>query len=255
MIIRPYFMAGKGVSRLTQLRSLFERIEAGSGPSLGFGSTQSARLPGMALIARCSGDVEAALGAAGDAADAVVIASPRITPETLPQVEHNIWGLGGVSLDPEGIRAWQDAGADFTVSPVAGALVDAIDIANPQMTHGARIPDDVDDQTWRMLAGIPLDFLVLDKSAMTGRWTLPELGQVADAARRAEKYLVVRVGPRPTSNELLALRQAGAVAIVAEANDHGAEGLAAIKADLMAMTRVPPASRRGGRTGLESSTT
>ena len=154
---------------MTQLRSLFERIEAGSGPALGFGSAQSSRLPGMALIARCSGDVEAALAAAGDAADAVVIASPRITPETLPQVEHNIWGLGGVPLEPEGIRAWQAAGADFTVSPIAGALVDAIDIANPQMTHGARIPDDVDDQAWRMLAGIPLDFLVLDKSAMTGR--------------------------------------------------------------------------------------
>ena len=240
---------------MTQLRSLFERIEAGSGPSLGFGSAQSTRLPGMALIARCSGDIEAALAAAAGAADAVVIASPNITPDTLPDVKYSIWGLGGVPLEPEGIRAWRAVGADFTVSPLASALVDAIDIANPGMTHGARIPDDVDGHMWRILTGVPLDFLVLDKSAMTGPWTLPELGEVADAARRAEKYLVVRVGPRPSANELLGLRQAGAVAIVAEANDHGAEGLAAIKADLMAMPRAQPASRRGGRTGLESTAT
>ena len=240
---------------MTQLRSLLERIEAGSGPSLGFGSTQSGRLPGMALIARCSGDIEAALAASAEVADAVVIASPRITPEMLPEVGHSVWGLGGVPLDPEGIRAWQAAGADFTVSPFATALVDGIDIANPGMTHGARIPDDVDDHTWRILAGTPLDFLVLDRSAMTGPWTLADLGQAADAARRTDKYLIVRVGPRPSANELLALRQAGAVAIVAEANDHGAAGLAAIKADLMAMPRAQPVSRRGGRTGLESAAT
>ena len=240
---------------MTQLRNLFERIDAGSGPSLGFGSAQSARLPGMALIARCSGDLDSALQAAGDSADAVVIASPGITPDTLPELTHSIWGLGGVLLEPEGIRAWQAAGADFTVSPVAGALVDALDIGHPQLTHGARIPDEVDDRAWRLLAGIPLDFLVLDKSAMTGRWTLLELGEVVDAARRAEKHLVVRVGPRPSANELLALRQAGAVAIVAEANQHGAEGLAGIKADLMALQRVPPTSRRRVPPGLESSPT
>ena len=240
---------------MTQLRSLLERIEAGSGPSLGFGSTQSSRLPGMALIARCSGDLDAALAAAADAADACVIFAPGLAPEQLPEMGDRIWGAGGAPLQPEVVKAWRDAGADFTVSPVNNALVDAMDIANPQMTHGARIPDNVDDQMWRILAGMPLDFLVLDKSAMTGPWTLPELGGVADAARRAEKYLVVRVGPRPTANELLALRQAGAVAIVAEANDHGAEGLAAIKADLMSLPRPQPASRRGARTGLESSAT
>ena len=240
---------------MTQLRSLLERIEAGSGPTLGFGSAQSARLPGMALIARCSGDVEAALAAAADVVDAVVIASPGLTPDGVPELEQGIWGAGGVPLEPEGIARWRDAGADFTVSPFASALVDAIDLADPQMTHGARIPDDVDGRMWRILAGTPLDFLVLDKSAMTGPWTLPDLGQVADAARRAEKFLIVRVGPRPSANELLGLRQAGAVAVVAEANDHGAEGLAAIKADLMAMPRAQPAGRRGGRTGLESAAT
>ncbi len=240
---------------MTQLRSLLERIEAGSGPSLGFGSAQPARLPGMALIARCSGDVEAALAAAADVADAVVIASPGLTPDAVPELEQPIWGAGGVPLEPEGIARWREAGADFTVSPFASARVDAIDLSDPQMTHGARIPDDVDGQMWRILAGTPLDFLVLDKSAMTGPWTLPDLGQVADAARRAEKFLIVRVGPRPSANELLGLRQAGAVAVVAEANDHGAEGLAAIKANLMAMPRAQPATRRGGRTGLESATT
>ncbi len=240
---------------MTQLRSLLERIEAGSGPSLGFGSTQSGRLPGMALIARCSGDIEAALGAAAGAADAVVIFAPGITPDALPEIGDRIWGAGGAQMQPEVVKTWHDAGADFTVSPFASALVDAVDLADPQMTHGARIPDDVDDHMWRILAGTPLDFLVLDKSAMTGPWTLPDLGQVADAARRAEKFLIVRVGPRPSANELLGLRQAGAVAVVAEANDHGAEGLAAIKADLMAMPRAQPAGRRGGRTGLESATT
>ncbi|MDE2786657.1 MAG: hypothetical protein OXL37_08345 [Chloroflexota bacterium] len=240
---------------MTQLRSLLERIEAGSGPSLGFGSTQSGRLPGMALIARCSGDVEAALAASAEVADAVVIFAPGVTPDALPETGDRIWGAGGAPLEPEGIARWRDAGADFTVSPFATALVDGIDIASPGMTHGARIPDDVDGHTWRILAGTPLDFLVLDKSAMTGPWMLADLGQAADAARRTDKYLIVRVGPRPSANELLALRQAGAVAIVAEANDHGAEGLAAIKTDLMAMPRAQPPSRRGGRTGLESAAT
>ena len=240
---------------MTQLRSLLERIEAGGGPSLGFGSTQSVRLPGMALIARCSGDIEAALAAATEAADAVVIFAPGVAPDALPEMGDRIWGAGGARLQPDIVQMWSDAGADFTVSPFAGAVVDAIDIADPGMGHGARIPDDVDDHTWHILAGTPLDFLVLDKSAMTERWTLADLGQAADAARRTDKYLVVRVGARPSANELLALRQAGAVAIVAEANDHGAEGLAAIKADLMALPRAQPASRRGGRTGLESTAT
>ncbi len=240
---------------MTQLRSLLERIEAGSGPSLGFGSTQSGRLPGMALIARCSGDMEAALAAAGDAADALVIAAPGLSPDGIPEVGDRIWGAGGAPLTPESVARWQEAGADFMVSPPPGAQVDAINIASPGMTHGMRIPDEPNDVTWRMLAAAPVDFLVLDKSAMTEPWTFADLGQVAEAVSRTDKFQFVRVGPRPSANELLALRQAGAVAIVAEANDHGAEGLAAIKGDLMAMPRAQPVSRRGGRTGLESTAT
>ena len=64
---------------MTQLRNLLERIDQGGAPSLGFGAAQSSRLPAMALIARCSGDLDAALLAAGDAADAVVIAAPGVT--------------------------------------------------------------------------------------------------------------------------------------------------------------------------------
>ena len=227
---------------MTQLRSLLERIEAGSGPSLGFGSTQSGRLPGMALIARCSGDIEAALAAAGEAADALVIAAPGLSPDGIPEVGDRIWGAGGAPLTPESAAQWQEAGADFMVSPPPGA-------------HGMRIPDETNDTIWRMLAAAPVDFLVLDKSAMTAPWTFADLGQVAEAVSRTDKFQFVRIGPRPSANELLALRQAGAVAIVAEANDHGAAGLAAIKADLMAMPRAQPASRRGGRTGLESAAT
>ena len=229
---------------MTQLRNLFERIEAGSGPSLGFGSAQPARLPGMALIGRCSGDIEAALAASADAADAIVIFAPGVSPDALPELGGRIWGAGGAPLQPEIVEMWRAAGADFTVSPFAGAQVNAINMAEPQMTHGARIPDDADDKTWRILAGVPLDFLVLDKSAVSGPWTLADLGQANDAARRTDKYLVVRVGSQPTANELLALRQAGAVAVVAEANDLGADGMAALKADLMALPRAQPASRR-----------
>jgi hypothetical protein len=239
---------------MTQLRSLFERIEAGSGPSLGFGSTQSSRLPGMALIARCSGDITAALAAADGSADACVIFAPGLAPDQVPEMGDRVWGAGGAPMQPENVQTWREAGADFMVSPFPGALVDAIDLSDRQMTHGARIPDDVDDQMWRIIAGIPLDFLVLDKSAMTGPWTLLDLGGVADA-RRAEKYLAVRIGLRPSANELLGLRQAGAVAIVAEANDHGAEGLASIKADLMALPRAQPVARPGRRSGLESAAT
>ena len=239
---------------MTKLRSLLERIEQGAGQSLGFGATQPARLPAMALIVRCSGDIDAALTAA-DAADAVVIASPGITPDTLPELGSRIWGAGGVPLTPENVAVWQGAGADFMVSPLAGAIVDAVSVANPGMTHGARIPDDVDDSTWRILAAAPLDFLVLDKSAMTGPWTFADLGQVSDAVSRTDKFQVVRVGPRPTVNELTALHQAGAVAIVAEANHLGTDGLAVLKSDLMALPRIQPASRRRVRPTLESQTT
>lgn len=209
----------------------------------------------MALIARCSGDLEAALVAAGEAADALVIAAPGLSPDGIPDVGDRIWGAGGALLTPESVAQWQEAGADFMVSPPTGARVDAINIAGPGMTHGMRIPDEPNDVIWRMLAAAPVDFLVLDKSAMTEPWTFADLGQVADAVSRTDKFQLVRIGPRPSANELLALRQAGAVAIVAEANEHGEKGLAAIKADLMAMPRAQPASRRGGRTGLESSTT
>ena len=240
---------------MTQLRTLMERINAGAGPSLGFGPTQSARLPAMALIARCSGDLEAALLAAGDAADAVVIAAPGGSPDGLPDLDGRVWGAGGVPLTPESVALWQAAGADFMVSPPAGALVDAVNIAQPGMTHGMRIPDDPDDGAWRVLAAAPVDFLVLDKSAMTGPWTFADLAQVSEAVSRTDKYQLVRLGLRPSVNELTALRQAGAVAVVAEANDLGADGMAALKADLMALPRVQPAGRRRAQPNLESSPT
>ena len=240
---------------MTQLRNLLERIDQGGAPSLGFGAPQSGRPPAMALIARCSGDVDAAVAAASASADAMVIAASGGSPDGLPDLGDQIWGAGGVPLTPDTVAVWQGAGADFMVSPPAGALVDAINLAQPGMTHGMRIPDDVDDATWRILAAAPLDFLVLDKSALTGPWTLTDLGHATDAAHRTDKYLFVRVGPRPTVNELVALYQAGAVAIVAEANQLGADGLAGLKADLMALPRVQPAGRRRVRPALESQTT
>ena len=161
---------------MTQLRSLLERINAGAGPSLGFGAIQSARLPAMALIARCSGDLEAALLAAGDAADAVVIAAPGGSPGGLPDLGDRVWGAGGVPLTPENVALWHAAGADFMVSPPTGAEVDAVNVAQPGMTHGMRIPDDPDDAAWRVLSTAPVDFLVLDKSAMTGTWTFCGFG-------------------------------------------------------------------------------
>lgn len=240
---------------MTQLRNLLERIDQGGAPSLGFGAAQSNRLPALALIARCSGDLDAALAAAADSADAVVLASPGITPGELPELGGRIWGVGGVPLIPDNVALWQSAGADFIVSPLASALVDAVNIAQPGMTHGVRIPDDVDDPTWRVLAAAPLDFLVLDKSAMTAPWTFAELGQVADAAGRTDKYLIVRVGLRPTVNELVTLQQAGAIAIVAEANHLSADGLAGLKADLMALPRIQPTGRRRVRPTLDNQTT
>ncbi len=240
---------------MTQLRNLLERIEQGSGPSLGFGAAQSSRLPGMALIARCSGDLNAALAAASDAADAVVLVAPNSDPANLPDVGERIWGGGGGALTPENVSNWQGAGADFLVSPFASAMVDAINFAQPGMTHGARIPDNPDDSLWAALSGSPLDFLVVDKSATTERWTFSDLGQVSNAAHRTDKYLVVRLGLRPTVNELLALRQAGVVAIVVEANQLGAEELSGLKSDLLAMSRVQPTGRRRGQPAMESQTT
>ncbi len=231
---------------MSQLLNLLERIQQGAGPALGFGSSQASRLPGMALVGRCSGDLDAALAAARGSVDAVVIASPGLTPETLPNLEGLIWGAGGVPLEPVRMAAWRAAGADFAISPLGGAQVDAIEVAQPDMMHGMRIPDDVDDDTWRILAGIPIQALVSDNSAMTGPWELTRLGKVADSARRTDKHLFVRVGPRPSANELLALRQAGAVVIVAEAGALGAEGMAALRADLMALPRPQPSVRRRG---------
>ena len=239
---------------MTQLRNLLERIEQGSGPSLGFGAAQSARLPAMALIARCSGDLDAALAAASGSADAVVIAAPGGSPDAIPEMGDRIWGAGGVPLTPESVALWQSAGADFMVSPPSGAVVDAIDVAQPGMTHGLRIPDEPDDATWRTLAAAPVDVLVLDKSAMNGPWTFADLGQVSDAIARTDKFQFVRIGLRPTVNELVALKQAGAVAIVAEANQHGADGLAGLKADLMALPRVQPRGRRRAQPAMENQT-
>ena len=232
---------------MSQLLSLLERIEQGTGPSLGFGPGRSGRLPGMALIARCSGDLPVAVAAAREAADALVIVTPDSTPASRPEdLDGCIWGAGGVPLQPGVIGAWHDAGADFAISPLAGAVVDAIDIAQPALLHGIRIPDNADDDTWRILAGIPVQALVTDRSGRSGPWQLTELGQVADCARRTDKHLFVRVSEAPSANELLALRQAGALAIVVEANALGADGMAALKNDLLAMSRPQPAIRRRG---------
>ena len=231
---------------MSQLLNLLERIEQGTGPSLGFGSSQASRLPGLALIGRCSGDLDAALAAARDSADAVVIVASGLTPDALPNRDGLIWGVGGVPLEPGAIAMWRDAGADFAVSPLAGAQVDAISIGQNDMLHGVRIPDDADDDTWRILAGIPIQALISDNSDLTGPWELTRLGRVAGCARRTDKHLIVRVGVAPTANELLALKQAGAVALVVEANTLGSDGMAALKADLLALQRPQPATRRRG---------
>ena len=240
---------------MTRLRNLLERIDQGGAPSLGFGASQSSRLPALALIARCSGDIEAALAASEGAADAVVIFAPNLHPGDLPELGDRIWGAGGTPLDPDNVSRWSDTGADFMVSPLAGAVVDAVNVVEPGMTHGVRIPDDVDDGTWRVLAAAPLDFLVLDKSAMIGRWTFADLGQLADAAHRTDKYLFARLGLRPSINELVALRQAGASAIVVEANQLGAGELSGLKADLMALPRVQPTARRRVQPPVDNSPT
>ena len=229
---------------MSQLLNLLERIELGAGPTLGFGVAQSSRLPGMALIGRCSGDLAEALAAARGSADAVVVASPAPSAEGLPDFDGFIWGGGGVPLVPDLIQTWRHAGADFVVSPLAGAQVDAIEIGNSDLMHGIRIPDDADDGVWRILAGIPVHVLVSDNSALKAPWELARLGRVADCARRTDKRLFVRVGQRPSANELLALRQAGAVGIVAEAGELGPRGMADLKADLLAMPRLQTAVRR-----------
>ena len=239
---------------MSQLLNLLERIEQGAGPSLGFGSGQAARLPGMALIGRCSGDLTAALTAARGSADAIVIASPGIAPDDLPDLDGLVWGAGGVALRPDVMAGWREAGADFAVSPLAGALVDGIDVGTPGLMHAIRIPDDVDDDMWRILSAVPVQALVSDNSDLAGAWELARLGKVADCARRTDKHLIVRVGRAPSANELLALRQAGAVAIVAEASALGAAGMASLKHDLMALPRPQPATRRRGAPlpGVES---
>ena len=240
---------------MTQLRNLLERIEqGGTGPSLGFGAAQSSRLPAMALIARCSGDIPAALDASAGSADVVVIAVSDVSPDSMPELGGRIWGAGGVPLNPENVALWQGAGADFMVSPPPGAVVDAINLAQPGMTHGLRIPDEPNDATWRVLAAAPVDFLVLDKSALNGPWTFADLGQVSDAVSRTDKFQFVRVGARPTANELIALKQAGAVAIVAEANHLGAEDMSGLKADLMALPRVQPTGRRRVQPAMDNQT-
>ena len=252
--MKPALQLPWPVYNMTRLRNLLERIEQGGGPSLGFGAAQSNRPPAMALIARCSGDLNAALTASADAADAVVIFSQSLNPADVPDLGDRIWGAGGVVLTPENAAMWQEAGADFMVSPMPGAVVDAVNVAQPGMTHGMRIPDEADDATWRALAGAPLDFLVLDKSAVTGPWSFADLGQVADAVGRTDKYQFVRLGSRPSVNELVALRQAGAVAIVIEANQLGAEEMAGLKADLMTLPRVQPTGRRRVQPAMENQT-
>ena len=236
---------------MTRLRNLLERIDQGGAPSLGFGAAQSSRLPAMALITRCSGDVDAALAASSGSADAVVIFAPNLDPAQLPELNERIWGAGGVPLEPDNVARWTNAGADFMVSPLAGAVVDAVDIAQPGMTHCARIPDDPDESTWRTLSAAPLDFLVLDRSSMSGPWTFADLGQVADAVGRTDKYQIVRLGLRPTVNELVALHQAGVVGLVVEANQLGADGLSGLKSDLLALPRVQPTGRRRVRPALD----
>ena len=201
----------------------------------------------MALIARCSGDIDAAWKAAwnNDAADAAVIFAPGLVPEALPSGrDGRIWGAGGIPLRPETVALWRGAGADFTVSPLAGALVDAIDIANPGagMTHGARIPDEADDAVWRILAGIPLDFLVLDQSALTGRWTLTRLG-AGGQRRPARRQTPGGAGGRAAHGQRAAGPAAGRRRGRRGGGQRlGAAGMAQLKADLLALP--PPATPR-----------
>lgn len=208
----------------------------------------------MALIARCSGDLDAALAASSDAADAVVVFAHNLDPADLPELGDRIWGAGGVPLSPDNASRWDAAAADFMVSPFAGAIVDAINLAQPGMTHGVRIPDDAGDATWRALAAAPVDFLVLDKSGTTDPWTFADMGQVSEAVSRTNKYQFVRAGRRPTRNELVALHQAGVVAIVVEAHELGAGELTGLKADLISLPRVQPVGRRV-QPAMESQTT
>ena len=214
-----------------------------SGPA-GFGAARTARLPGLALVGLVASDHKAGLAAASQAGLEAVLVSgvgsagdARDLAESASDIP---WGICRSSLSGEDAQVCAEAGADvlaFGLESAASSMA-----GEDELARILTVAPDLSDRQLRAVAALPVDCFTVDMTAVTGAWTLEDLVTVGSISRRTDKYVLVQVSTILAKDDLAAVRDMGASAIILDLSGVSPEDLAGLKTALLEMPR--PRRRR-----------
>ena len=204
---------GKLLDRLNQ-------VAASGGARLGFAAGAGEARGQLAIVAVLADTAQAA-DAVERGADALIMSGKQDAD-----------AAGGVP-----VGAMDDAGRDFVVLTMAGALGTALDGETDAVLALAA---DTSDDLLRALDALPVDAVAVDIPASAS--SLQDLLPLYRAARATAKPLLVRTPAAPGRDALTAVRDAGAAGLIVEVAKDGMDDLAALRSEIAAL---PPKRRRG----------
>ena len=230
---------------MSKLLDLLQRISDGSPPPLGFGAVRSGNLPGLALVGLVTADHQAGVAAAIEVGLDTAIVSGVNGADGLKSLAKSVdgipWGALVPSLSEDEARACQEGGADllaFGLESTAGAIS-----GEDEMARLVTVAPDLSDRELRAIAALPVDCFIVDMTAVSGSWTLQDLVTLGAITRRSDKQVLVQVSGVPEKNDLRALRDMGASALIVDLAAVSPEDLAGLKATLLDMPRPRPRRR------------
>ena len=230
---------------MSKLLDLLQRISDGSPTPLGFGAVRSGNLPGLALVGLVTADHQAGVAAAIEVGLDTAIVSGVSGADALKSVAKSVdgipWGAFVPSLSEDEARACQEGGADllaFGLESTAGAIS-----GEDEMARLVTVAPDLSDRELRAIAALPVDCFIVDMTAVSGSWTLQDLVTLGAITRRSDKQVLVQVSGVPEKNDLRALRDMGASALIVDLAAVSPEDLAGLKATLLDMPRPRPRRR------------
>ena len=148
------------------------------------------------------------------------------------------WGAFVPSLSEEEARACQEGGADllaFGLESTAGAIS-----GEDEMARLVTVAPGLSDRELRAIAALPVDCFIVDMTAVSGSWTLQDLVTLGAITRRSDKQVLVQVSGVPEKNDLRALRDMGASALIVDLAAVSPEDLGRPEGDIVGHASSPP---------------
>lgn len=225
---------------MTKLKKAIERVQRGETRAMGFGVAPREKPRALLLgaIVKTSDQANTAIEAGADLAVVLGKSAGDIAGKYkgASDAKYPV-GAWVDAADAAGATALKEAGFDFVASPL-----DATDAGewNDDFGYVVTVTGDLDDTMLRALGAIGVDGLFVKRPQ--GTLSVQNQVELARLAMLASAPLLVRIEEDASVDELRALRDAGAAAVLVK------EGAAAdaLKALGDRLREVPPARRKGG---------